>query len=424
MNFLMNKILLFLLLLSTTCNLQAQSVTTALKEKGLVKGQTIYLNSKARIGGKSRVTIPIQLPPNTVSWSYSFSTIKTNDANTKLAGSGLEMQIAKLIADGAMSVIKAGVVTNVVGQLVKPTGSGVVDIYLTDANGLKQFEEKDLVGMYSNDVPTFYREGTAENSRNGIFQIPVVRKDLYLCLKNPSVTEGLAVSIDVVAIVSVKEYRDIWTAKGLESLYTDCISTFSIRDAEAEKICDCTRNNVKTAYAPAHYQRLSETEKENLIRSNLNACADEAGFSDITYKNRRVNEILELIRGQRITKDYKGAVVSYNELLHLGVDSWETYNELSFTQLCVGKFEEAKKNLTIGLGKYPENLNLLGNLANYYLLKGDGKQAMEIYEQYKGKKLENKQKFKDVIATDLREFERLGYGNSHFIQVRKVLKIE
>ena len=136
----MNKIIFFvILIIACVRQTTAQTTTSVLKQKSLVKGQTIYLNSKARLGGKNRIVVPIQLPANTVSWTYSFSAVITNNAGRKLQGSGLEMQIARLIADGALNIIGAGVVTNVVGQLIKPTGSGVVDIYLTDAKGLKQF---------------------------------------------------------------------------------------------------------------------------------------------------------------------------------------------------------------------------------------------------------------------------------------------
>jgi hypothetical protein len=219
-----NKILSSLaILLIYSLSVTGQSTTTVLKEKSLIKGQTIYLNSKTRLGGKNRITIPVKLPANTVAWYYSFTTLATNNTGQQVTGSGLEMQIAKLITSGLLNMIGVGLVTNVASQLVKPTGNGSIDIYLTNASGLKEFEKKDLVGMYSNNVPTFYKEGTAENSRNGAFQIPVVRNDLSLCLRNPSVAEGVAVSLDVVAIVSGKEYRDVWSAKNIESLYTECL---------------------------------------------------------------------------------------------------------------------------------------------------------------------------------------------------------
>jgi hypothetical protein len=420
----MYKFVLFVSLLLSVCNLHAQSTTNVLKEKSLIKGQTVYLNSKARLGGKSRIVLTVKLPANTVSWYYSFSTVKTNDASTKLEGSGLEIQIAKLIANGALNVIKAGMATNVVSQLIKPTGSGVVDVYLTDNKGFKEFEKKDLVGMYDVDVPTFYEEGTAQNSRNGVFQVPVVRNDLYLCIKNPSVTEGVAISVDVVAIVSTKQYKDVWTAESVEAIYTDCLNEFSIRDSEAEAICDCSRNQIKSIYTPSKFSLLSPSEKTGLLRNTIKVCSQKDGLLSQDYKDNKLKQLAQLAAGQMITKDYKGAVKSYNELLNSGVTSVDIYNKLAFSQLCAGQLEQARKSLSIGLGKESQDMYLLTNLAYYYLLTADFKEADKIFENFKGKRFPNKQKFKDVVAQDLSEFERLGKNNNHFSQVRQNLRID
>lgn len=420
----MNKTLLIFLLLITSQLLQAQSTTTVLKEKSLIKGQTIYLNSKARLGGKNRLVIPIQLPANTVAWYYSFATVTTGNEKQKVQSSGLEMQIARLISDGALSLIGAGLVTNVVAQLIKPSGSGAVDVYLTDGNGLKQFEKKDLVGLYSYDVPVFYKEGTAQNSRNGIFQIPIVRKDLALCLRNPSVTEGVAVSLDVVAIVSNKEYREIWTAKSTETLYNDCLSKFSIKDATSEKICDCAKNQIKINYLPSAFVNLSNSEKDKIIRDNIKSCTQKLGSDDSSGKEVRINEILQLIKGQKITKDLAGLNTSYNELIFLGVTTPQVYNGLAFTLLCQQEDEEAKKNITLGLGKDSQDLYLLENLGNYYLLTGQYDLALEIYRKYKNEKLPDKRKFKESLTQDLKEFERAGIKNPNFDKARKELKLK
>lgn len=420
----MNKAFLFFLLLINSTFLKAQSTTTVLKEKSLIKGQTVYLNSKARLGGKNRLVIPIQLPANTVAWYYSFATVTTSNEKQRVQSSGLEMQIAKLITDGALNLIGAGLVTNVVAQLIKPSGSGSVDVYLTDSIGLKQFEKTDLVGMYSYNVPVFYKEGTAQNSRNGIFQVPVVRKDLSLCLRNPSVTEGVAVSLDVVAIVSSKEYRDIWSAKNTEMIYNDCLSKFSIKDAASEKICDCAKNQITIKYLPSAFVNLSNSEKDKIIRNNIKSCTQKMGSDDLPDRENRINEIFQLIKGQKITKDLSGLNVSYNELVSLGVTTPQVYNGLGFTLLCQQDNQEAKKNITLGLGKDSQDLYLLENLGNYYLLTGQYDLAMEIYRKYKNEKLPDKRKFKESLAQDLTEFERSGIKNANFEKVRKELKLK
>ncbi|TDE15635.1 tetratricopeptide repeat protein [Dyadobacter psychrotolerans] len=418
------RISLLLIVIFNTFLSQGQSTTTVLKEKSLVKGQTIYLNSKARLGGKNRIVVPIRLPANTVAWYYSFTTVTTNNAKQHVPGSGLQMQIAKLITDGALNLISAGLVTNIVSQLIKPTGSGAVDVYLTDANGLKQFERKDLVGMYAVNVPTFYSEGTAQNSRNGVFQIPIIRNDLSLCLRNPSVTEGVAVSVDVVAIVSSKEYRDIWSTKNISSIYDDCLNKFSVKDAEAEKACNCAKSKVSTSYKPSFYLALSDSKRTDVLQEAMKRCLQESDSSGISGKEKRIQEITELVKGQEITKEYAGAVRSYNELIILGANSWQNYNGLAYNQLRLGLFEDARKNITTGLGKNPEDLSLLANLGNYYLLTNKYDQALQIFQKYKNKKRSDKKKFKDILSEDLKEFERLGFDNVYFNKTRQDLKIK
>jgi hypothetical protein len=413
----------FAILILFSVSVSAQSTTTVLKEKSLIKGQTIYLNSKTRMGGKNRIAIPIKLPANTVAWYYSFTTLATDNTKQKVAGSGLEMQIAKLITSGFINMIGAGLVTNVASQLVRPTGNASVDIYLTNASGLKEFEKKDLVGMYSNNVPTFYKEGTAENSRNGAFQIPIVRNDLSLCLRNPSVSEGVAISLDVVAIVSNKEYRDIWSASNLESLYIDCLAKFSMKDSLSKEICDCAKNKIKTRYSPAAYTKLTTAAKDKIQIENIESCIRQLSTARKIDKAARSQQIMELVKGQQITRDFAGLAQSYQELIWMDVKTPEVFNGLAFNQLLLGQFDAARANLTIGLGKEPGNLHLLKNLGHYYLLTGDSGQAITIYRTHTGKKFPDNQKFKETLADDFKEFERLAFKNIDFEKVRKDLRI-
>ena len=102
----------------------------------------------------------------------------------------------------------------------------------------------------------------------------------------------------------------------------------------------------------------------------------------------------------------------------------EVYNGLAFNQLCLRQFNEARTNLTIGLGKAPQDLYLLANLGNYYLLTGKYEQAIDIYRAHSRKRFADGEKFKAHLAENLKEFERLGLKNVHFDQVRKDLRIK
>jgi len=417
------KISILLLLFLAGYSSFSQSYTNTIKEKSLVKGQTIYLNSKARLGGKNRIVIPVVLPANTISWYYSFASVTTENKNQQLASSGLEYQIAKLISNGVLTVIGAGLTTNIVSQLVKPTGNGSVDIYLTDSDGLKQFERSDIPGIYNYNVPAFFREGTVQNGKNGVFQIPLVRKDLYLCLRNPSITEGVAVSVDIVAIVSDKEYKDVWTAKNTQALYETCLNTPGEKTADKEKVCDCVRTQIKDTFVPSAYVNLSKDEKDKILRSTIETCTKQSA-SVTADRSEKIKEITQLIEAQTLTREYSDLITSYNHLLALGVNDWKVYNGLAFSQLCLGQFPEAKKNLTAGLSKNPDQLMLLANLANYYILTNQYDLAFKIFDQYKSKKRDDKRRVKEAVADDLKEFERLGLSNSNFSRLRNELKIK
>jgi hypothetical protein len=421
----MKNILLFLIFSLYSVTIFGQIYNKVLKEQSLIEGQTIYLNSKTRIGGKNRIVIPIRLPANTVAWYYSFTTLATNTSATQIdGGQKLSTQLASLISGGAISASGVSVVGNIAYQIIKPTGSGSVDIYLTDRNGLQQFEQTDALGTYNYDVPAFYREGTAQNYRNGTFHIQLLRNDLFLCLRNPSPTEGVVVSLDIVALVTTEEYKDTWAGSSIDLLYNNCLASFANQNNEAEQICSCYKNKITLNYTPSNYNNLSTTEKNMIFEDYINKCSIETGNQATVDKDKRVKDLSELLRGQRVTKDYSSQEQTLLELVSIGLNSWNTYNSLAYCQLCLKKYDDAKKNLQIGLGKNPNDLFLLGNLANYYLLTGKYEQAIEMFKEYSNKKLADKRRFKEAVEEDLKEFERLGLSNSDFVSVRKELHIK
>ncbi len=162
-----------------------QSVATIIPER------SIYLNGGARasVGGKSRVTIPVELPPNTKSWYYSFSTTpgESGVSNLKLAVQ--------------LSALAMGPITKtVIDKISIPDGSASIDAFvLADQNNSDLFLRKvDVDG-----TGTFYvfPEGTALNTRSGVVQITEVKQGtVYLGLRNPSTLDGINVNIEVVAV--------------------------------------------------------------------------------------------------------------------------------------------------------------------------------------------------------------------------------
>lgn len=236
--------------------------------------------------------------------------------------------------------------------------------------------------------------------------------------------EGVDVAIEVVAMVATKEYNDKWTSENLDKLYNFCLGTYSNRSVETEQICNCVRDKISNQYTPLSFGKLSELGRQSFIKKEAANCATETGNTSVVENDKKIKELFELLQGQNVTKDYEAQEQTFKDLIQNRVTNWQIYNGLGFTQLCLGKFEEAKKSLQIGLGKNPTELFLLGNLADYYLLTGKYDQAIEIYKEHKNEKLEDKRTFKEAVSDDLKEFERLGLSNTDFEKVRKELRID
>lgn len=176
----------------------AQVVTTKQEVKTIIQQRNVYLNGGARssVGGKSRVAIKIDLPPNTVSWYYEFTTQPGEGGTATL---NLALQLSSLMAD------PSGITKAVASQIDVPPGSASADIYLLDQNNVDLFIQK---ADQNGGTYTYNREGTALNTRQGVIEIDDIRTGTrYLGIKNPSTWDGLNVFIEVVAIVRETEAR-------------------------------------------------------------------------------------------------------------------------------------------------------------------------------------------------------------------------
>ena len=174
----------------------AQSLTMKRSVLTIIQQRSIYLNGGARasVGGKSRTNIKIDLPPNTKSWYYSFT---TSPGESGMANLNLAIQLSALALD------PTGVSSSIAENVKVPSGSASLDVYLLDQRNNDLFIQKvDLNGGTYN----YFREGSIFNTRQGVIEIDEVRQGtFYLGLKNPSTWDGLNAQIEVVAIVEEAE---------------------------------------------------------------------------------------------------------------------------------------------------------------------------------------------------------------------------
>jgi hypothetical protein len=144
-------------------------------------------------GGKSRITLPVNLPQNTIEWYYNFSasrdeeSIKAAKNLTNLSG-----QLTKLIDPTRIS-------GTALSLLTAPPGADYCDIYLLDLDNRNPFEEK---AQYK-----YFPEGSRENIMSGVVRIKsAIALNLYIGFKNPDSGVGVHVVIEVVAITLEEEW--------------------------------------------------------------------------------------------------------------------------------------------------------------------------------------------------------------------------
>ena len=173
----------------------SQEHKVSYETRQLIKTRKVHLNGgfRASFGGKSRVSIKVDLPPNTIKWYYSFSTRK---GKTGIQNMNLALQLAGLIADPSGLTSKATSIIKV------PEGVASVDIYLCDRENIDKFKEK----VDNSGEPFYYNyEGSVENTKNAIVEIDdITTGTVFLGLKNPSTSTGVTITIEVVAIVENK----------------------------------------------------------------------------------------------------------------------------------------------------------------------------------------------------------------------------
>jgi len=386
---------------------------------------TFYLNSNTRVGGKPRHAIKIDLPPNTVEWYYVFTTAENEKSSGTRDRIQLASQLVQLVGKGFFNSSVVGIAASVVGQIAKPSGVAVCDMWLTDLEGKNQFFETKYMGAsWAYDRPKrYYEEGSLQNGKDGAIRISTAKSGtFYLCFNNASFTEGVFVNFEAAAIVETREYVDEWIAEGKEAVYLDCMDAFVRKDAESEAVCHCARDRVIANHKPSAWNGLSVSEKTYALESIRQQCMTESGYADKRNAKARVRAIEEEISGLNAIKDYNGLAQKYQELLSLGEDEEENYHWSSWFLLLSRQNEAAKKVLYEGLGKYPESPSLNKNLAHYWLLSKRYQEAEPIYRRYADKKVLRKWRFSEYALSDVQWMESAGIAIPEKEKLLKLLQ--
>lgn len=443
------KYIITLLLITSSSILFSQRTETIHKTVSVAKEVTISLNGgmRASVGGKSRNVISFTLPKNTVEWYYAFS---TNAGTSGTQNLNLGIQLASKLET-------SGIASLVASQVKIPNGSNSIDVYLLDDNNVKAFIEK-----WDNNGGTYYykKEGSAMNIKSGTIGVKNIKSGHWnLGLKNPSSLDGTNVTIEVIAIVEETKYIDEWTDNSFNSIKSQCLKLFNTNEYGKNEVCDCvvkkitsennpstwnnttanTKNNIYTAFQESCYIStdniaLKEAEQEFIRKRQEEERIRQEQRKILNDKINNVRQILNEGYAYSEISDYNNAIIKYNEAISYIIEDnqlkssfklADIYNTVAWCAILNNQLEEASKYLKDGLMYDSRNMFIRGNLALYFLLTNEIDKASSAYDYFKPKeKSSDGRKWKDLVAGDLDELEKLGRGNEWFDVIRKQLKIK
>lgn len=321
--------------------------------------QTFYLNggAKATIGGKSRTSININLPKNTVEWYYSFSTTKGENSKSTIS---LISQLTKLYDP-------TGITAMATNAILTPTGLGVCDIFLMDKKNADAFIEK--VDNYGGKF-NYFASGSRENFKNGTVVVRDIRTGNWcLGFKNPSAIEGISITLEVAAIVEETETNlSEWSTETKTKLYNSYINKFKANKVDekiANDIANCIVNKITTEYKLSDFSTKSANQINEIEKQLAERC-------------------LQLLQGgEKNNEQKKGSI--YGNL------GWSAYENGDIEKA----IEYSQKALEIdnSLGE------VHGNLGLFYLIKKEETKATEYYVDAIDKIKKNKLNAKNILKT-------------------------
>lgn len=218
-------------------------------------------------------------------------------------------------------------------------------------------------------------------------------------------------------------YLNVWTEDYRNKIYRNCYNGFSPKPEGVESICKCVEKEITDKYEAYTFLNLSSERKSEIVNTTKQSCYQKTGNTNLESNSNKIQELKKEIRGLEIVKDYTVLVTKYEQLIDLGITDAGTYNAAARNCLLSKQLEKTKGYLAKGLSEDSYNLYLHVNLAHYFLLNGEYRNAEEIYLKYKDYKMTPERSFRRTVSEDFELFESLRIYHEDFERIRASLKL-
>jgi hypothetical protein len=245
--------------------IKSQIRSTTLKTVNIIPPRDFYLNSQMRtdlLGGRQTHIVRVQLPPNTIEWYYAFSVRATQNDRVSL---NVTKQLANIID-------RTGLASVALSALYTPPGSYACDVYLmAGQNSAQSFANgNDGWRHYPN-----YRLTSTRNGVNVIKEKQFLAGTQYIGFKNPLSTQGINVTVEVVAIVEETQIDgNLWSKEMVDPLYDFMFEEMKKKydTIKAKQMTQCFIDKVQQRIVPNDFKNMPKYKLEQVFQELGKEC--------------------------------------------------------------------------------------------------------------------------------------------------------
>jgi hypothetical protein len=403
---------------------QNRQFDTAFSIVTLSPPQSFYLDSRiiSQISGRSRLTMPVQLPQGTVRWYYSFAAMESK--NEPMDWVSLAAQLTKLVDE-------TGISGAVISRVVKPTGTASCDIYVLDTEGGAPFDAK------TDDKWQYDKNTSRQNMTGGIVEAYISKPNFTIGLSNPSLKSGINVRIEISAVVAHltpiynanRQKKDAssesaWTGSQREHLFQQFQSSFEGKlTPSVSEVSMCMLAKVMKNFTPQEFETKAKGEQDVLFSWMKSDCYKDTKNEDLEKRMAELGTMQLKINELEESGDFKG-MASLAERVALEFPSHSMQikhlrslllsNQLSKAQILGESL--AKKN--------KDDLTIQANLAHILLLSNQYKEAEKQYLKFQKWSTTEGVTWEHIVAQDFDFFIKSKIFNSNYENIKRKLKIK
>ena len=259
-------LLLFLILMSISVKSQIKS--TNLKTVNIIPPRDFYLNSTLRtdlLGGRRTHFVRVQLPPNTIEWYYAFSVRATENDRAFL---NITNQLTNIID-------RTGLASVALGALYTPPGSYACNSYLlAGLNSAQNFAN-------GNNNWKHYQTYQLTSTRNGVNSVKesqFLSGTWYIGFQNSLDTQGINVTVEVVAIVEETQIDgNLWSKEMIDPWYNLIFEDMKTKyeEVKAKQMTQCFMDKIQQRIVPNDFKNMPKYKLEQIFQELGKECGIE-----------------------------------------------------------------------------------------------------------------------------------------------------